>query len=83
MDNYNVIAKESAYNCGYDWLLGTHTHSTYWTETWANYLAKQYFGTKWLGMENLSPKNWEFYYPSKELNTLHKFAKFGWKGFCF
>ena len=60
-----------------------HTHSTYWTETWANYLAKQYFGTKWLGMENLSPKNWQFYYPSKELNTLLKFAKFGWKGFCF
>ncbi len=27
----------------------TSTHYSYWTETWANYLARQYFGDRWIG----------------------------------
>ncbi|SEA66505.1 RHS repeat-associated core domain-containing protein [Segatella bryantii] len=80
IDYYDVIAKESLLNCGYDKLFGTNTHSTYWTETWANYLSKNYFGAEWLGVETLSRKNWQFYYPSKDPSRLLKFIKFGWKG---
>jgi hypothetical protein len=80
IDYYGVIAKESLLNCGYDRLFGTNTHSTYWTETWANYLSKNYFGAKWLGVETLSLKNWQFYYPSKNPSRLLKFIKSGWKG---
>ena len=80
IDYYDVIAKESLLNCGYDKLFGTNTHSTYWTETWANYLSKNYFGAEWLGVETLSRKNWQFYYPSKDPSRLLKFIKFGMKG---
>jgi len=46
------------------------------------YLSKNYFGAKWLGVEILSQKNWQFYYPSKDPSRLLKFIKFGWKGLC-
>lgn len=82
IDYYDVIAKESLLNCGYDKLFGTNTHSTYWTETWANYLSKNYFGAEWLGVETLSRKNWQFYYPSKDPSRLLKLIKFGMKGLC-
>ena len=80
MDYYNVIAKESLLNCVFDRVSGIDTHSTYWTETWANYLSKQYFGVKWLGVETFSLNNPQFYYPSKNPSRLLKFIKFGWKG---
>ena len=80
IDYYDVIAKESLLNCGYDKLFGTNTHSTYWTETWANYLSKNYFGDKWLGVEIFSQMKWQFYYPSRNPSRLLKFLKFGWKG---
>ena len=39
------------------------THGKFWTETWANYLSKNYFGTKWLGgteyiAQKISKFNW-------------------------
>ena len=43
------------------------THHKFWTETWANYLSKEYFGERWLGTYtrfkkwypavNISPEN--------------------------
>ncbi len=40
---YMVIAKESIMNCGNIWPYNKIPHDLYWTETWANYLSKQYF----------------------------------------
>ena len=49
---YNkVIAKESMLNTHNIWPYNGIPHDEYWTETWANYLSKQYFGKRWLGME--------------------------------
>ena len=78
---YRVIAKESLLNCTFDRLTGMDTHSTFWTETWANYLSKNYFGGKWLGVEILSSDKWRLYYPSKNPNRLFKVMKFGITGF--
>lgn len=38
-------------------------HHNFWTETWANYLSKRYFGTYWIGGNdypdaNISIFNW-------------------------
>ena len=65
---YRVIAKESAMNCGDIWPYNGISHSEYWTETWANYLSKQYFGDRWLGMEKRIKKRTAFYYPSKNIS---------------
>jgi hypothetical protein len=41
-----------------------HSHDTWWTETWANHLAKGYFRANWLGnmhgypAQDISPFNW-------------------------
>ena len=75
-DYYGVIAKESLLNCAADRLFGTSTHDTFWTETWANYLSKNYFGTKWLGTETLLQNNELFYYPSKNISNLRKIISF-------
>lgn len=42
---YQIIALESISS------IKNHptTHHKYWTETWANYLSKDYFGDRWLG----------------------------------
>ena len=39
---YTVIAPQSLASCAL-----TNNHRNFWTETWANYLSKQYFGAKW------------------------------------
>lgn len=80
---YKVIAAESLANCGFDTLFGVNTHSTYWTETWANFLSKKYFGATWLGIETYSKGNANFYYPSKNISTFLKLAKFGLSGLFF
>lgn len=80
---YKSIAKESMFNCACDELLGTRSHDTFWTETWANYLSKNYFGSQWLGVETFSSDKWLRYYPSKDPSKLFKFIKFGWKGLFF
>lgn len=43
---YSIIAPESLM----DAMISTEAeHNVFWTETWANYLSKNYFGPKWLG----------------------------------
>ena len=39
---YSVIARESMKSASMDGKLGWN-HDTFWTETWANYLTKNYF----------------------------------------
>ncbi len=70
---YTVIAKESLINC----TLEPSTHDTFWTETWANYLSKQHFGTKWYGFEYFKYSNRYRYYPSKNINKVLMKEKFG------
>ena len=70
---YTVIAKESLINCTLD----PSTHDTFWTETWANYLSKQHFGTKWYGVEYFKYSNRYRYYPSKNINKVLMKEKFG------
>lgn len=65
---YGVIAKESAMNCKKIWPYNGISHSKYWTETWANYLSKHYFGERWLGMEKMVEQARNFYYPSKNVD---------------
>lgn len=42
---YSVIAPESVVSAA----RGVSYHNSFWTETWANFLSKQYFGAEWLG----------------------------------
>ena len=56
---WHVIAPESLVNATFF----PKTHGKFWTETWANYLSKNYFGTKWLGgteyiAQEISKFNW-------------------------
>ena len=80
VDNYyKVIAKESFMNCGnispYDGI----PHGEFWTETWANYLAKQHFGVTWHGMEEFknTVQSRYLYYPSKNISKELMWEKFG------
>ena len=65
---YKVIALESALNCNGIWPYNGIPHDEYWTETWANYLSKQYFGERWFGMEMKIKKRLDFYYPSENVS---------------
>jgi len=40
---YGIIGKESLLSAAF-----SHSHNTYWTETWANYLSQQYFGSAYI-----------------------------------
>ena len=46
---YSVITPESVASASYSNINPLYTHDSFWTETWANYLSRHYFGTKWLG----------------------------------
>ncbi|WP_456076863.1 RHS repeat domain-containing protein [Hoylesella timonensis] len=72
---YEVIAKESAMNCNGIWPYNDIPHEEYWTETWANYLSKQYFGERWFGMEIKIKGHLDFYYPSKNVSRSFLFKK--------
>lgn len=72
----NVIAKESSMNCNGIWPYNGISHDEFWTETWANYLSKQYFGERWFGMEIKLPKQAYLYYPSKNIGTSFLVRKF-------
>lgn len=62
---YSIIAPESLASAAMDGHMN-HSHHSFWIETWANYLAKGYFGSKWLGKiyptaypeKNISLFNW-------------------------
>lgn len=40
-------------------------HDCFWTETWANYLSKEYFGANWLGNK--------YKYIAQPLNSINRF----------
>jgi RHS repeat-associated protein len=47
---YHIIAPESMANCIYSNAMGNQAiHDNFWTETWANYLSKEFFGSKYVG----------------------------------
>ncbi len=60
---WGLIAKESFNSARYH----SSNHYEFWTETWANYLSKEYFGKEWYGLRrrfreaypaiNISPEN--------------------------
>ena len=43
---YRVIARESFLSATFT---SQEAHANFWTETWANYLSKNYFGADWFG----------------------------------
>lgn len=56
---WHVIAPESLANATFF----PSSHHKYWTETWANYLAKGHFGGNWIG---------GYYYPIKNISTFNR-----------
>lgn len=67
---YTVVAPESLLSATF----AQSSHDYFWTETWANYLSKKYFGSAWLGEM--------FGYPAQNLSVFNRWrleaAKFGW-----
>ena len=53
---WHVIAPESFINAAC-----TSTHDKFWTETYANYLSKNYFGNAWIGGNDYPIKNISFF----------------------
>lgn len=70
---YTVIAKESLKSC----TTNVEAHSNFWTETWANYLSKQYFGVTWHGVDKYSIAKRLLYYPAKNITKVFMRQKFG------
>ena len=57
---WHIIAPESLLNATFS----PSTHSSFWTETWANYMSKNYFGKLWIGGLD---------YPCKNISTFNLF----------
>lgn len=74
---YNVIAKESSLNCAKIPPYNKISHDLFWTETWANYLSKQYFGITWHGLEINTMRTFLRYYPARNLTKAFRIEKFG------
>ena len=74
---YTIIAKESFLNCAKIWPYNKISHDLFWTETWANYLSKQYFGGNWLGMDKNILGNGLRYYPAINISKSLMKDKFG------
>ena len=55
---WQVIAPESLASA----IIKPSSHYKFWTETWANYLAKGHFGNAWIGGS---------YYPAKNISTFN------------
>jgi RHS repeat-associated protein len=53
---YSVIGSESLTSASMNGVLG-HSHSAFWTETWANYLSKDYFGAKYISSSSFPVRN--------------------------
>ncbi len=49
---YGIIGKGSLISAAFN-----HSHNTYWTETWANYLSQQYFGGAYLPTDRFPVQN--------------------------
>ena len=54
---WNVIVPESFSSATFT---SSVSHGSFWTETWANYLSKEYFGKRWIGQK--------FGYPVKNIS---------------
>ena len=52
---YSIIAPESFASAARSAVDPSYSHDHFWTETWANYLSKGYFGTSWIGPESGYP----------------------------
>ena len=74
---YNIIAKESSLNCAKIPPYNNISHDLFWTETWANHLSKQYFGTIWHGLEINTRKTFLRYYPARDITKAFRKEKFG------
>ena len=74
---YNVIAKESSLNCAKIPPYNKISHDLFWTETWANYLSKQYFGITWHGLEINTRRTFLRYYPTRNITKAFQIEKFG------
>ena len=64
---YTLIGPESlisAANNGIMW----HSHKKFWTETWANYLSKEYFGNMYFGSSDFPIQKLHWYH---QLRLLH------------
>ncbi|WP_205943771.1 RHS repeat domain-containing protein [Pedobacter aquae] len=53
---YKVIGKQSLVSASLDGV-GSYAHRNFWTETWANYLSSQYFGSRYLYSSEFPIKN--------------------------
>jgi hypothetical protein len=53
---YTIIGPESLQSAINDGILW-HSHKNFWTETWANYLSKNYFGDMYFGGPSFPVKN--------------------------
>lgn len=62
---YSVIAPESAVSAARSAVDPSYSHDHFWTETWANYLSKSYFGTSWLGLK--------YGYPAVNISWINRF----------
>ena len=74
---YKIIAKESISNCAKIPPYNKISHDLFWTETWANYLSKQYFGVTWHGLDKYINGLGARYYPAKNISLKLKKEKFG------
>ena len=74
---YKIIAKESILNCAKIPPYNKISHDLFWTETWANYLSKQYFGTIWHGLEINTRTTFLRYYPARNITKAFRKEKFG------
>ena len=60
---WTIIAPESLGSC-IGQRMGLNNHNEFWTETYANYLAKRHFGSDWVNLKN---------YPAQDLNDFSRF----------
>ena len=74
---YQVIAKESLLNCSKIKPYDKIPHDEFWTETWANYLSKQYFGVTWHGLDTYEYSTRLRYYPPQNITKSFMKEKFG------
>ena len=74
---YKVIAKESMLNlCGVS-SYGKVSHDNFWTETWANYLSKKFFGVTWHGVDRWTRETFLRYFPAVNISKALMKSKFG------
>jgi hypothetical protein len=53
---YSVIGKESLMSASMHNVAG-HRHEAFWTETWANYLSQNYFGSGYIQSSSYPVQN--------------------------